>query len=130
MQFEVSVSSKTPIYRQLAEQIRTAVARGHITTGAQLPSVRAMSRELVVNPNTIAKAYGVLEQEGILVTRQGKGVFVAESTATETTKRARRDRLLNSLDTVLTEAVHLGFSAEEVIEMLTQQAARFDWNSR
>ena len=129
MQFEISVSSKMPIYRQLIEQIRAAVARGQLTTGMQLPSVRAMSRELVVNPNTIAKAYSVLEAEGVLVTQQGKGVFVAKSNANEMTKKARRDRLLSSLDGVLTEAVHLGFSADEVLEMVHERVGKYQWQT-
>lgn len=129
MQFEVSVSSKVPIYRQLVDQIRDSVARGKLSAGIQLPSVRAMSRELVVNPNTVAKAYGVLEQEGVLVTRPGKGVFVAESNATDLTKKARRDRLTASLDSFLTEAVHLGFTSEEVVEMVSHRVSRYQWAS-
>ncbi len=129
MQFEVSVSSKVPIYRQLVDQIRASVARGKLAAGTQLPSVRAMSRELIVNPNTIAKAYGVLEQEGVLVTRPGKGVFVAESNAMDLTKKARRDRLTASLDSFLTEAVHLGFTSDEVVEMVTHRVSRYQWAS-
>ena len=129
MKFEVSVSSKVPIYRQLVDQIRDSVARGKLSAGVQLPSVRAMSRELIVNPNTVAKAYGVLEQEGVLVTRPGKGVFVAESNATDLTKKARRDRLTASLDSFLTEAVHLGFTSEEVVEMVSHRASRYRWAS-
>ncbi len=129
MKFEVSVSSKVPIYRQLSEQIRASIARGKLTAGTQLPSVRAMSRELVVNPNTIAKAYGVLEQEGVLVTRQGKGVFISESNATDLTKKARRDRLTTCVDVLCTEAVHLGFTSAEVIEIVKQRAERYQWSS-
>ncbi|MFC1757560.1 GntR family transcriptional regulator [Planctomycetota bacterium] len=128
MRFDVSTSSKIPIYRQLIDQIRAGVARGKLSPGVQLPSVRAMSRELVVNPNTIAKAYGVLEQEGVLMTRPGKGVFVAESNATDLTKKARRERLTTSIDGFLTEAVHLGFTSEEVVEMVSHRVGRYQWN--
>ena len=77
--------------------------------GMRLPSVRVLSRELVVNPNTIARAYTELEREGVLNTRQGLGVFVAEP-QDDLSAAARRERLAAALDRFLTEAVHLGFS--------------------
>jgi GntR family transcriptional regulator len=81
--------------------------------GSRLPSVRVLSRDLVVNPNTVARTYSELERDGVLHTRQGLGVFVAEF-QDELSAAARRERLAAALDRFLTEAVHLGFSADEV----------------
>src|SRR6185295_978230 len=81
MEFQVDPTTRVPIYRQLMDQIRLAVARGRLKPGSRLPSVRVLSRELVVNPNTIARVYTELEREGVLNTRPGMGVFVAEPQA-------------------------------------------------
>ena len=114
MEFRIDPSSRLPIWRQLSRQLREAVARGRLAPEDRLPSVRELSRTLVVNPNTIARVYTELERDGVLNTRPGLGVFVARPKP-ELTKKVRKERLQEMLDHFLTEAVHLGFSAEEVI---------------
>ena len=128
MDFSVDAASKTPIYRQLGEQIRAAIARGRLSANARLPSVRELSRRLVINPNTIARVYTELERDGLLVTRQGLGVFVAPP-GTDLTKKARRERLMVLLDSFFTEAVLLGFTAEEVRELIQDRVAHFQWQA-
>jgi GntR family transcriptional regulator len=128
MQFQCDTTSRTPIYRQLIEQVRSAVARGRIEPGERLPSVRQLSRELVVNPNTIARAYTELEREGTLITQQGRGVFVAEPRS-DLTKRARQKQLEERLDQLITDAVHLGFSAEEFLALLNKRMDQFAFAS-
>jgi GntR family transcriptional regulator len=88
--------------------------------------VRDLSRQLVVNPNTIARVYTELEREGVLNTRPGLGVFVAQP-RNDLTKRVRKDRLLSLIDGLLTEAVHLGFSADEVMALLSERITRYQW---
>ena len=80
----------------------------------------------MVNPNTIARVYTELEREGILNTRPGLGVFVA-TPKTELTKKVRKDRLVEMLDQLLTEAVHLGFSSDEVVGLVDERVKRFQW---
>jgi GntR family transcriptional regulator len=126
VEFSVDTGSREPIYRQLATQIREAVARGRLAPGDRLPSVRELSKELVVNPNTIARTYTELERDGVLNTRQGMGVFVAQPSC-DLTKGARRKRLTEQLDAVLTEAVYLGFAREEVLGLAQERAERFQW---
>jgi GntR family transcriptional regulator len=126
VELSINTSSRTPICRQLSEQIRTAVARGKLLPEERLPSGRAPSRRLVVNPNTIARVYGDLEREGILTTRPGLGVFVAKP-GSELSRKVRRDRLREAADRFLTEAVHLGFSADEVRKVLAECEKQFQW---
>jgi GntR family transcriptional regulator len=128
MEMRIESSGREPIYRQLARQIREAIATGKLVGEEKLPSVRELSRSLVVNPNTIARVYTELEREGLLCTRPGLGVYVAKPRV-ELTKKARRDRLLQTLDQFLTEAVHLGFAAAQVVEMVTERVGRFQWDS-
>jgi GntR family transcriptional regulator len=126
MNFQIDTSSRTPIYRQLAQQIREAIARGKLRASQRLPSVRELSRTLVVNPNTVARVYTELEREGLLNTRPGLGVYVAQIKA-DLTKKARRERLAELVDQMLTEAVNLGFSADEVISFLQQRIEQYQW---
>ena len=126
MELHVDTASRVPIYRQLIGQLREGAARGRLRPDQRLPSVRELSRELVVNPNTIARVYTELEREGVLNTRPGLGVFVARPKA-ELTKKVRRERLREVLDRFLTEAVHLGFSADEVLECVGQRLKQFQW---
>ncbi|HVC93008.1 MAG TPA: GntR family transcriptional regulator, partial [Pirellulales bacterium] len=115
-----------PIYRQIAEQVREGVAKGWLAPHEQLPSSRELSCILVINPNTVVHAYTELERLGILYSRQGVGVFVAESRA-DLTKLARRRRLLELIDRLLTEAVHLGFSDDEVSRLVSARSRQFQW---
>jgi GntR family transcriptional regulator len=124
VEFQCDPTSRVPIYRQLMDQVRRGVARGRLRPGARLPSVRVLSRELVVNPNTVARAYSELEREGTLNTRQGLGVFVAEPQK-ELSDSVRRERLATALERFLTEAVHLGFSADEVVSAVSKQINKY-----
>lgn len=81
-------------------------------------------RQLVVNPNTIARAYTELERDGLLITQQGRGVFVAER-KTELTKRARLKQLKQELDQLLVEAVHLGVTADELLHLIRERINQF-----
>ena len=126
MTFQINTASRTPIYQQLTGQIRSAIARGELSAEERLPSVRQLSKELVVNPNTIARAYLELEREGILTTRQGLGVFVAPPRR-ELMKKVRDARLQEHLNRLLTEAVHLGYSADEVSAMVERTLEEFQW---
>ena len=126
MEFQVDPTTRVPIYRQLMDQIRLAVARGRLKPGSRLPSVRVLSRELVVNPNTIARVYTELEREGVLNTRPGLGVFVAEPQA-DLSAAARRQRLAEIIDGFLTDAVHLGFSADEVLSAVAKRTRGFQF---
>jgi GntR family transcriptional regulator len=128
MIWNVETTSRLPIYQQLAQQTREAIARGELAPGAALPSVRQLSRDLVVNPNTVARAYTELEREGLLVSRPGRGIYVAPP-RNDLTQNARDRRLTEQLDRWLTEAVHLGYSAREVLAMVKERVGQFRWNA-
>ena len=73
----ISKENPDPMHKQVTDQMRDAIARGALSPGAKLPSIREMARELAVSPITIKRAYGDLEREGYLITRAGLGSFVA-----------------------------------------------------
>jgi GntR family transcriptional regulator len=128
MGFHISTASRLPIYQQLAQQIREAIARGELPPESGLPSVRQLSRDLVVNPNTVARAYTELEREGLLISRPGRGIYVAQP-RNDLTRAARDRRLIEQLDRWLTEAVHLGYAAGEVLRLVAQRVREFHWQN-
>lgn len=84
--------SRTPIYEQVIAQIEAHIRIGEYAPGSALPSVRALSVSLGVNPNTLQKAYGELEREGLTVSVPGSGRFVAEGAADRLRTRARQKK--------------------------------------
>lgn len=78
MAMHLNPTSGVPLYLQLIEQIKLGIETGVIRAGEQLPSVRKMAEDLVINPNTVARAYRELEQERVIELRHGAGAFVAE----------------------------------------------------
>jgi GntR family transcriptional regulator len=107
-----------PIYRQIQDQIRYAVAAGLLHAGEQLPTVRALAVELSVNPNTVIKAYTELERAGVLATEQGSGTFVAPQPPAAFPAHERRAKLAGICAEFLGQAARFGFSAEDVIEAI------------
>src|SRR5437762_12464223 len=92
MIFRPNPSLGVPIYLQLMEQVKHAVETGALRAGEQLPGIRPLAEELVINPNTVAKAYRELEHEGVIELRHGAGAFVAANTRT----KQATDKLLTS----------------------------------
>lgn len=111
--FTISTGSKVPIYQQITNQVWMAVATGKLAVGDQLPSVRALAEELVVNPNTIAHAYSDLTRDGLIESRPGRGVFIAQKRKVFTPEEAWR-RLEPLLDAAIAEAMALDFSRQEL----------------
>jgi GntR family transcriptional regulator len=87
--FRPNPSSGVPIYLQLMEQVKHAVETGALRAGEQLPGIRPLAEELVINPNTVAKAYRELEHDGVIELRHGAGAFIAGSARTRGAERLR-----------------------------------------
>ena len=113
VKFIIHTGSNTPIYQQITGQARLAVAGGRLAPGDQLPSVRALAEELVVNPNTVARAYADLTREGLLEARAGRGVFITRKRKVYSRAEGWR-RLEPLLDALIGEAMVLDFTREEL----------------
>src|SRR5512136_2126314 len=106
MQLHLTPRDGLPIYRQIVNQVQYLVAAGRLAAGEELPPIRVLAEQLVVNPNTIARAYLELERAGIVTKRQGSGTYVSEIGSP--LKRAERMKLLSQrTDALLAEARHL-----------------------
>ena len=116
----ISTGSTTPIYKQIADQVRLGVANGRLGVEDQLPSVRALAEELVLNPNTVARAYADLGREGLIESRAGRGVFVIRKRRVFTREEGRR-RLEPLLDGLIGEAMAMDFTREELKEVFEKK---------
>lgn len=114
--FSVDALSRTPVYEQLIEQIERYVLIGVLKPGEQLPSVRAMSVSLAVNPNTIQKAYSDLDSRKIIFSVPGKGCFISENAA-DIIGNAKRDNI-NGLQKAILELKLAGTPKSELIALI------------
>lgn len=126
MKFAVTIStgSKISIYKQITDQVWLAVTTGKLAVGDQLPSVRALAEELVVNPNTVARAYADLTRDGLIESRAGRGVFITEKRKVFTEEEAWR-RLEPLIDAAIGEAMALGFTQQELREALDKKLSQW-----
>ena len=120
MQLHITPGDGAPIYRQIIDQVKNLVAAGRLQPGDEMPTIRALAQQLLINPNTVARAYRELEAQGVLLSRQGSGTVVADGGSP--LARGERKRLLTKqIDKLLTEALHLGFDEETVIELIKKR---------
>ena len=121
---QISSGSESPIYQQLVEQISGAIARGELRTGDKLPAVRALAAELVINPNTVARAYTLLEQSGLVTTKTGSGTFVSDP-ALRHADAAQINILAERMDTLISRAVNLGLDRSALVALFEKRLEKF-----
>lgn len=119
---DVDLDDAVPIYAQIGRQIRALLGRGYWKAGDRLPSVRETATRLRVNPLTVVKAYRELQDEGLLETRPGAGVFAAR--APKTPKSGARQDVLRRLEDACAEAAAHGLGREEVEELFAEALDR------
>jgi GntR family transcriptional regulator len=125
MNFRVNPAGGEPVYQQLVWQVKRAVARGDLLPDERLPSVRELAAQLLINPNTIARAYREMEREGLVYTQPGRGVFVRADCPAELTEAAR-DRILGELiERVVVEARLLGVPKDQLTGLFGTLVAQF-----
>ncbi len=122
MLFQVNFKSGKPVYLQLVDQVRAAVAAGGLRDGETLPGIRPLAVDIRVNRNTVAKAYAELERQGVIETVGGKGCFI-RATASPLKKDARRRLLAESIDAAVVHAHHLQIGKAEFLRLSEE---RFD----
>jgi GntR family transcriptional regulator len=122
MQIHISTNDGVPIYLQVVNQIKFLIASGRLAAGAELPPIRVLAAQLLVNPNTIARAYRELEIAGLVEKRRTAGTYVSE----QGSPLARRERvkiLTERIDTLLAEASHMGVTLDDVMKLISQRHA-------
>ena len=120
MQIQIHPDNGSPIYEQVVNQVKRLVASGRLSAGEELPAIRVLAEQLLVNPNTIARAYRELEVEGIVIKRRTAGTFISE----EGSRLSRKDRiglLAENVDALLVEAEQLDLTPEDLCELIQKR---------
>ena len=125
MNLELDFRSGIPIYLQVVERIKEQLAAGQLKPGDQLPTVRSLALELRVNFNTIARAYRIMDESGIISTQQGRGTYILEMPTPQVAENIRLAALQELTRRYLADAGRLGASPEELDEVLEKQVPQW-----
>lgn len=119
--FRLDLHTGVPVYRQIIDQVRGAIASGALSAGHQLPTVRQLAVDLEINPNTVVRAYRELELGGLLETHQGTGTFISNKKPPR--PDAERERQLTQIaEDAVSRAGAAGFTLNDLIEQLRGMA--------
>jgi GntR family transcriptional regulator len=120
MQIHISPADGVPIYLQIVNQVKYLVSAGRLSAGEELPPIRTLAEKLLVNPNTVARAYRELELAGLVIKRRTTGTYVSNAGL----RLGRRDRVkivTQRIDALVAEARQMDISLDEVIELIRQR---------
>jgi GntR family transcriptional regulator len=120
--FRPNPSSGVPVYLQLIEQVKHAIDVGALHPGDQLPAIRRVAEDLVINPNTVAKAYRELEHDGLIELRQGSGAFVSQNGSAGRVARVRT--ALPVLQAVVDRLIAAGLTPDEIRRLFEAELLR------
>ena len=131
MNLDIDFRSGIPIYLQVVERIKEQLSAGQLKPGDQLPTVRSLALELRVNFNTIARAYRIMDESGIISTQQGRGTYILELPLPEVAESIRLKALEDLTQRYITDADRLGISPEELDEVLNKKVAHWkeEWQA-
>ena len=120
MQLHVSPADGVPIYLQIVNQVKYLVSSGRLAAGEELPPIRALAEQLLINPNTVARAYRELELAGVVEKRRTTGTYVSGG-ASPLARRERLKILGRRVDALLAEARQMDVSLDDVIDLVRQR---------
>jgi GntR family transcriptional regulator len=129
MQIHISPNDGVPIYLQIVNQVKYLVASGRLAAGEELPPIRTLAEQLVVNPNTVARAYRELETAGVVTKRRTAGTYVSEA-GSPLARRERLKILTERVDTLLAEARQMDIDTDEVVALVRERDAALQPLSR
>jgi len=125
MRFELNFKSGKPVYLQVVDQVKAAVASGAAQAGDSLPSIRPLAEELRVNRNTVAKAYTELERQGVIDTAAGRGCFISAG-GSPLRKDARMKLVTEEMDQAVVQAHHLQVGKAEFVRLAEERYDAFE----
>ena len=125
MHFQIDHAADRPVYQQIVDQVRRDIALDRLRTDDKLPTVRQLAAQLVINPNTIAKAYRQLEREGIISTRPGSGAFVAQLD-TNLSLAVREKMITQQLELTIIDAVHMQIDRPTLTDWFNTTLTKFN----
>jgi GntR family transcriptional regulator len=117
----ITANDGVPIYVQIVNQVKYLVASGRLAPGAEMPPIRVLAERLLINPNTVARAYRELETAGIVVKRRTAGTFVSDDVGSPLARRERLKILTERIDALLAEARQMNVGLDEVVEIVRRR---------
>lgn len=129
MQIHISQRDGVPIYLQIVQQVKYLIASGRLESGAELPPIRVLAEKLLINPNTVARAYRELEMEGVVEKRRTAGTYVSDAAS----PLARRERLKiigERIDALLAEARQMNVDVETLMRLIQERDEEMQASSR
>ncbi len=128
MNIRINAESGVPIYMQIVDRIRHLVATGVLRPGQQLPTIRQLAVDLRVDPNTVARAYAILDSQGVISTQQGRGTYIAEHPDEARLAAFREEQLRQIVSHAILDALSLGYRPDEVRDIFLQELTQ--WQAR
>jgi len=125
MQIRINNASDRPVYQQIVDQVKRDIALGRIIKNEKLPTVRQLAGQIAINPNTIAKAYRQLEQQGIIVTKAGAGAFVANLDS-NLSRSVRKKVISEELERIAVDAYHMQIDSQTLLEWFNNAVVKFN----
>jgi len=121
MQLHISTGDGVPIYLQIANQVKHLLASGRLAPGDEIPPIRVLARQLLINPNTVARAYLELEREGVVQKRHGSGTYISDA-GSPLGRKERLKILSGRIDALLAEASNLRIEPAELMREISDRS--------
>ena len=128
MQIQINNAESRPVYQQIIDQIKRDIALGRLAKGEKLLTVRELAARLVINPNTIAKAYRQLEREGVISTKPGSGAFVAQLDS-QLSATVRQRVIQDQIDRLIVDAIHMQIDKARLSRWFEESLGQFKFTS-
>ncbi len=129
MQMTIDNTSNRPVYQQIIDHIKRDVALGRLLRDDKLPTVRQLAAQLIINPNTIAKAYRQLEADGIITTKPGSGAFIAQLNS-NLSQSVRQKIILDQIELLIVDTIHMQIAQTTLLQWFNQALEKFSFTSK
>ncbi len=116
MNINIDYGKREPIYEQIVREVEKLITLGILKPGTQIPSVRSLAVDLGINPNTVKKAYDILEEEGLIISKSTKGTFIGDNI--DQAKKLKMDELIEKINKIIKELESYGLTKEEIIKRM------------
>lgn len=116
MNINIDYTKREPIYEQIVREVEKLITLGALTPGSQIPSVRSLAYDLGINPNTVKKAYDILEENGLIISKSTKGTFISDNISKA--KELKIEELINKIREITKELETYGLDKEEIIKRM------------
>lgn len=116
MNINIDYTKRCPIYEQIVKEVEKLITLGALEPGSQIPSVRALAYDLGINPNTVKKAYDILEENGLIISKSTKGTFISDNIGKA--KDLKIEELIDKINEIVMELKNYGLTKEEIIKRM------------